>query len=154
MTVVNEAAAFTKSTMGSGPVTKATGTITVATLPLYTVTGIIALTSLFGQVTTSITTAGTTKLQHNPTTGTTGDLVTATDLGTTDTLAGALLSIDGVVASSIVRSVGWAVAGFAQPFLVLTPGGVEMVTATGADGAITWYATWVPLTAGATLVAA
>lgn len=154
MTVIQNPSAMSLNVLGSAAVTKATGTITVATLPLYTVTGIVALTSLFGQVTTSITVAGTTKLQHNPTTGTTGDLCTATDLGTTDTLAGALLSIDGIVGSSIVRSVGWAVAGFAQPYLVLTAGGVEMVTATGADGAITWYVTWVPLTTGATLVAA
>lgn len=154
MTVIQNPSAMSLNVLGSAAVTKATGTITVATLPLYTVTGIVALTSLFGQVTTSITVAGTTKLQHNPTTGTTGDLCTATDLGTTDTLAGALLSIDGIVGSSIVRSVGWAVAGFAQPYLVLTAGGVEMVTATGADGAITWYATWIPLTTGATLVAA
>jgi hypothetical protein len=154
MTVIQNPAALALAVLGNGPVTKATGTITVATLPLYTVTGPVALTSLFGIVTTSITVAGTTKLQHNPTTGTTGDLCTATDLGTTDTLAGAVLGIDGIVGSSIIRSVGWAVAGFAQPFLVLTAGGVEMVTATGADGAITWYATWVPLTVGATLVAA
>ena len=154
MTVIQNPSAMSLNVLGSAAVTKATGTITVATLPLYTVTGIVALTSLFGQVTTSITVAGTTKLQHNPTTGTTGDLCTATDLGTTDTLAGALLSIEGIVGSSIVRSVGWAVAGFAQPYLVLTAGGVEMVTATGADGAITWYATWIPLTTGATLVAA
>lgn len=135
-------------------VSKATGTITVATLPLFTVTGLVALTSLFGEVTTAITVAGTTKLQANPTTGTTGDLCTATDLGTTDTPAGNLLSLTGVVGDSIVRSVGFAVGGFKQPPLVLTAGSIEMVTATGADGAITWYAAWVPLTKGATLVAA
>lgn len=154
MSVLNDNNAFRKATLGLGPVTKATGTITVATLPLFTVTGKIALTSLVGEVTTAITVAGTTQLQANPTTGTTGALCAATDLGTTDTPAGDLLSISGVVGDSIIRSVGWAVAGFKQPYLVIAAGGIEMVTATGADGEITWYATWVPLTDGATLVAA
>lgn len=153
MSVLNDNTAFRKAILGN-VVSKATGTITVATLPLFTVTGKVAVTSLVGEVTTAITVAGTTKLQANPTTGTTGDLVTATDLGTTDTPAGDLLSLTGVVGDSIVRSVGFAVAGFKQAPLVFTDGGIEMVTATGADGAITWYVTWVPLTDGATLVAA
>lgn len=154
MTVFISPDALRLSILGN-VVSKATGVITVATLPLFTVAGgRIALTSLFGLVTTDITVAGTTKLQANPTTGTTGDMVAATDLGTTDTLAGAILSISGVVADSVVRSVGWGVAGFKQPYLVVATGAIEMVTATGADGAITWYATWVPIDDGATLVAA
>jgi hypothetical protein len=155
MTTLGQASALAKGIFGSAQVSKATGTITVATLPLFTIAnGDVAITALYGKVTTDITVAGTTKLQHNPTTGTTGDLVTATDLGTTDTLAGALLSISGVVADSIVRSVGWAELGFKQGPLVVTAGQIEMVTATGADGAITWYVNWVPMQAGATLVAA
>lgn len=154
MTVISSPDAFRLAVLGNS-VSKATGTITVATLPLFTVAGgRVALTSLYGLVTTDITVAGTTKLQANPTTGTTGDICTATDLGTTDTLAGAILSVSGVVADSIVRSVGWGVGGFKQPFLIVAAGSIEQVTATGADGAVTWYATWVPLDDGATLVAA
>lgn len=153
MSVLNPNKAFAQGILGN-VVTKASGTITVATLPLFTVTGKVALTALFGEVTTAITVAGTTLVQHNPTTGTTGALVTATDLGTTDTPAGDLISLTGVVGDSIIRSVGFAVGGFKQGPLILTAGGLEMVTATGADGEITWYAAWVPVTDGATLVAA
>jgi hypothetical protein len=153
VSVLNNNNAFRKAVLGN-VASKATGTITVATLPLFTITGKVALTALVGEVTTAITVAGTTLLQANPTTGVTGALCTATDLGTTDTPAGDLLGIDGVVGSSIIRSIGWAVAGFAAGPLVINAGTIEMVTATGADGAITWYVTWVPLTDGALLVAA
>jgi hypothetical protein len=154
MAVLNNASAFRNAILGSAPVLKATGTITVATLPLYTIAGgRVMITSLYGLVTTDITVAGTTLLRANPTVGTTGNLCTATDLGTTDTLAGSLLGISGVVADSIVGSVGW-VTGFKQGYLIVAAGQIEMVTATGADGAISWYATWVPVDDGATLVAA
>lgn len=154
MSVLEDPTAYRKAVLGAGYATKATGTITVATLPLFTIAGgPVMLTSLFGLVTTDITVAGTTLLRSNPTTGTTGNLCTATDLGTTDTLAGAMLGISGVVGDSILNSIGWT-TGFKQGNLVVAIGQIEMVTATGADGAITWYCTWVPMVVGATLVAA
>src|SRR5689334_23260566 len=75
--------------------------LAVETKTLFTVTGMVALTSLVGVVGTAITVANTVKLQANPTTGTTGDLCAATDIGTTDTPAGDLLSITGVAADSL-----------------------------------------------------
>jgi hypothetical protein len=152
MSVLNNNDAFRQAILGN-VVTKAY-TMAVETASLFTVTGKVGITALFGDVTTAITVAGTTKLQANPTTGVTGDICAATDLGTTDTPAGDILTVTGVVADSIVRSVGWGVAGFKQPLLVVNPGAIEIVNATGADGAVTWYAFWVPLTSGATLVAA
>jgi hypothetical protein len=154
MAVLNNASAFRNAILGGPPVLKATGTITVATLPLYTIAGgRVMITSLYGLVTTDITVAGTTLLRSNPTTGVTGNLCTATDLGTTDTLAGAVLGISGVVGDSILNSIGWT-TGFKQGYLIVATGQIEMVTATGADGAISWYVTWVPMDDGATLVAA
>lgn len=154
MGILNNNSAFRNAILGGAPVLKATGTITVATLPLYTIAGgRVMITSLYGLVTTDITVAGTTLLRANPTTGVTGNLCTATDLGTTDTLAGAMLNISGVVGDSIVASIGWA-TGFKQGNLIVATGQIEMVTATGADGAISWYVTWVPMDDGATLVAA
>lgn len=154
MGILNNLSAFRNDQLGGAPVAKATGTITVATLPLYTIAGgRVMVTSLYGLVTTDITVAGTTLLRSNPTTGVTGNLCTATDLGTTDTLAGAMLSITGVVGDSIGNNIGWS-TGFKQGYLIIATGQIEMVTATGADGAITWYVTWVPLDDGATLVAA
>lgn len=131
---------------------KSTGTLAASTVPLFTVAGgEVLLTSIYGLVTVAITVANAYKLQHNPTgTGTTNDLVAATDIGTTDTPAGDVLAFDGVRASSIVR--GGGARGLGAP-VVLQAGQIESVSA-GTDGAILWVVTWVPLTDGATLVAA
>lgn len=139
-------------TINLGPrVTKATGTLTVATLPLFTISGgLVAVTSLVGRVTTAITVAGTSKLQHNPTAGTTVDLCAATDLGTTDTVVGEILVVDGLKTSTFVLG---ALAMQKWPVLMDT-GQIEQVTATGADGAITWSITYVPVDDSATIVAA
>lgn len=136
-------------------VSKAYATLAVETKTLFTVSGGICLiTSLVGKVTTAITVAGTSKLQANPTTGTTSDLCAATDLGTTDTPAGNLLSLTGVPADSIVSGIGAANSFKTSAGIFIAPGTIEQVNATGADGAITWYLTYVPIESGSTIVAA
>lgn len=133
-------------------VQKATGTLTAATVSLFTVAGgKVLLTSIIGEVTTAITVANSYKLQHNPTVGTTSDLVAATDIGTTDTPAGNLLGFTGVKTDSIITGPG-AAATLAKP-IVLTAGVIEHVSA-GTDGDITWVLTYVPLDDGASVVAA
>lgn len=133
-------------------VEKATGTLAATTISLFTVAGgKVLLTSIIGEVTTAITVANSYKLQHNPTVGTTTDLVAATDIGTTDTPAGNLLGFTGVKADSIITGPGSAPT-LAKP-LVLTAGVIEHVSA-GTDGAITWVLTYVPLDDGASVVAA
>lgn len=133
-------------------VSKATGTLTAATVALFNVTGgKVLITSITGEVTTAITVANSYKLQANPTTGTTGDIVAATDLGTTDTPAGTLLGFDGVEASTIQQSPG-VVPNLMRPVVVNT-GTIEHVSA-GTDGAITWVITYVPLDDGAAIEAA
>jgi hypothetical protein len=135
--------------LGSGPVTKTTGTLAATTVPLFTIAGgLVAVTSLVGKTTTAITIAGTYKLQHNPTTGTTVDLCSATDLGTVDTAVGDVVSPAGV--GGMLRGLGSISTGEA---LVLAIGQIEHVS-TLTDGAITWYVTWYPYEDGATLVAA
>jgi hypothetical protein len=132
---------------------KAYTPLVVETKTLFTIAGgLVLITSLVGLVTTDITVANTVKLQANPTTGTTSDLCAATDIGTTDTLAGALLSFQGLTGDSLLRQIG-AIQTIKAPIVVAT-GVIEQVTATGADGGITWYVTWMPLSDGATLVAA
>jgi hypothetical protein len=147
VTVINEAAAFTKSVLGSS-VSKATGTLTAATVPLFTITGIVAITSLVGQVTTAVTVANSYKLQNNPTVGTTTDIAAALDIGTTDSPVGEIFvaELDGTALALGGR-------GTVAPMLVLPPGQIEHVSA-GSDGAITWRLTYVPLTDGASVVAA
>lgn len=134
-------------------VEKAYPTLAVETKTLFNVTGgKVLITSITGQVTTAITVAGTSKLQANPTTGTTSDLCAATDLGTTDTPVGNILSFTGVKTDSIVHGPGSA-PNLQRPIVVNT-GTIEQVNATGADGGITWTITYVPLDNGAAVAAA
>ncbi len=142
--------AYRKLLTGEGVVSKSTGTLAATTVPLFTIAGgLVMVTSIVGLVTTSITVANSYKLQINPTTGDTSDLVAATDIGTTDTLAGTVISFDGAPASSIVKG-----AGTLHRPLILPIGQIEHVSA-GTDGVITWYVTWVPYSSdSATLVAA
>lgn len=135
---------------GEGPVSKATGTLAATTVPLFTIAGgRVAVTNMFGLVTTSITVANSYKLQNNPTAGDTTDISTATDIGTTDTVAGTILGFgQGTTAAPAMLK-----GGFWHGTLVLPVGQIESVSA-GTDGNITWYVQWVPIDVGATLVAA
>lgn len=128
-------------------VTKSTGTLAATTIPLFTIaTGLVAVTSLVGRVTTAITVANSYKLQHNPTAGTTKDLCTAADIGTTDTVLGEIF----VTKIGTAIALGAAAVGLPE---VLDIGQIESVSA-GTDGVILWVCTWFPIEDGATLVAA
>lgn len=153
MTVVNDGDAFRKSVLGN-LASKAYTPLVVETKTLFTVSGLCLVTAIVGQVSTAITVANTVKLQANPTTGTTVDLCAATDIGTTDTPAGNLLTVAGAPATSIVNGIG-AVPMFATAAgILIAAGTIEQVTATGADGGITWYVTYVPLVSNSTIIAA
>jgi hypothetical protein len=153
MSVYNQAAAYRRAVLGDGPVSKATGAISGnPTTPLFTVAGgEVLITSLYGKVTTALSTdSGTYAIQQNPTTGDTQTLVTATDLGTSDTAVGSVVGLTHgtTAAPAFLRG------GTAELNAVVTTGQVEFVGAASANGALTFYVTWVPLTDGATLVAA
>lgn len=128
---------------------KSTGTLAATTIPLFTVTGLVAITSLVGRVTTAITVANSYKLQHNPTLGTTFDLTAAADLGTTDTILGEILVVVGPRATAL------AIGNqpMTSPKIPVDTGQIESVSA-GTDGVILWMCTWAPIETGATLVAA
>ena len=128
-------------------VTKSTGTLAATTIPLFTISGgLVAVTSLVGRVTTAITVANSYKLQHNPTAGTTKELCTAADIGTTDTAVGEIL------VPKIGSSLAVGAAAEQNP-IILETGQIESVSA-GTDGVILWALTYVPLDDGASLVAA
>lgn len=132
---------------------KAYPTMAVETKVLFNITGgRVLLTAIYGLVTTSITVAGTSQLQSNPTASgaTTSVMSTATDLGTTDTPAGDLL---GLTAPGSAIGRGGVVQTLTNS-LVIPVGAIEQVNATGVDGGITWVVTWVPLDNGALLAAA
>jgi hypothetical protein len=140
--------------LGQGPVSKASGTLTDATTTsLFTVAGgEVLITALWMLCTTSMTGANTLAINLVPTAGNTMTLVTATDLGTTDTVAGSVIGLDqGTTAAS-----KFLIGGRVDLNAAVTTGTVGLVqTGTGTiNGAVTVYVTWIPLTDGATLVAA
>lgn len=129
-------------------VTKSITQAGAGTQNVFTITGEVLITSIYGRVTTAITVAGTTKLSANPTLGTTVDLCTATDLGTTDTVVGEIL----VPVKGAALTLG---AQTATPRgTVVGAGVIEHTVATGGDGTILWSVTYVPLSDGASVVAA
>lgn len=152
-----EGTSLRKAVLGNGPVSKASGTLTHNGLvSLFTVAGgEVLITALWMKCTTTMAGANTVNLQVNPTTGDTVVVVTATDLGTTDTAAGTVIGViydqDGTT-----NTPSWSKgSGLALANLVVPIGEVELL-ATGSgtvDGAVTVYCTWVPLIEGATLVA-
>lgn len=130
------------------------------TFQMFTVTGgEVLITALWGLVTTAATTAGETlAIQTDPTVGDTVTLVTATDIGTTDTAAGTTIGFGQFIddPASTGASVDTVVVKGGSPLrdVLVTTGEVEAVVATASsNGVIEWYCTWVPLTPSATLTA-
>ncbi len=148
-----------KLLLGSDPVASESGAFAADTRTIFTVAGgQVLVTGLYGVVTTAITVADTVALQTNPTTGDTKVFAEATDIGTNDTAVGTIVgfnnSIDDPATNGATFEKKIELGGHLLRDLVVTTGDIEMVvTGTNPDGAITWYATWVPLTDGATLVA-
>ena len=154
MTVVNQAAQYTPLAVGAGPVSKASGTLQHGVnVDLFTVAGgEVLITALWLKCTTTMAGANTLAVSNVTTTGDDPVIVTATDLGTTDTTAGTVVGLtNGTTAASAFLKGGQIMLN-----AVVTTGKVTLVpTGSGTiDGAVTVYCTWVPLTAGATLVAA
>lgn len=125
------------------------------TKQLFTVAGgEVLITALYGKVVTAVTLdTETLAVQIDPTAGTTVTWVQATDVGTTDSVAGDILGFrdqgDGTTDFMVN---GQALSGY-----IATTGEIELVAAnvTGTeDGVIDWYCTYVPITSGATVVAA
>lgn len=151
MSVLNNLSAFRNAILGGPAVSKATGTISAATIPVFTVAGgEVLITGLWLKVTTSMTAIGTVAVNNVPTAGNTAVLVTATDLGTTDTVVGSVVGLD----AAATAAPSFLIGGRIDLNAIVTTGVVNVVGAALANGAATIYATWVPLTDGATLVAA
>lgn len=133
-------------------VSKASGAITGnPTIDCFTIAGgEVIIKRLWLKVTTQIAAdGGTLAVQINPTTGDTFVVVTATDLGTTNTAAGSVIGLDQgtTAASKFLRG------GRTDLNTVATTGTIELVGASSVDGAVTIYVEWEPVVAGATLVA-
>ena len=122
------------------------------TYSLFAVTGgAVYITALWGVVTTAITTdSESLNLQVHPTTGDLTVVVTATTLGTTDTIAGDVL---GVTASTLTPATSWKIFGQPAHFIATTGQVESAVVTSSSNGVVTWFCTYVPLTDGAAVAA-
>jgi hypothetical protein len=136
-------------------VEKATGTLAATVVPLFNITGgTVGITAWYGKVTAPVTVANSYVLQSNPTAAslTTQVLFTATDIGTTDTPAGAVLTSAGPGSALVGQGTG-AVAPVMPSGIIPLPVGQIESNSAGTDGNITWVFFWIPLDSGAVLSA-
>lgn len=136
-------------------VTKATAdTINTAAVPLFTVaTGRVLLAALYGEVTTIIQAQATnTKIQFNPTTGTTNDMSANLDINADE--VGTLYALIGDPGAALSRSESGAVRNMYFNGVILDVGDIEQISSANSSGSIQWTAWYFPLDDGATVVAA
>lgn len=122
-----------------------------AAAPIFTVTGDVAIIQVYGKVGTVIQTqADSIKLIFNPTVGTDVDLCAALNISAK--AANTMFGITGIVADALIGA-GLAVRGMQVP-LFLQTGTIDLDATASNTGTIAWTLMWVPLSDGATVVAA
>ncbi len=156
MSVYNDGAAFAGGILGLR-VDRATAALPqTAAAAIFTIsTGLVAVTAIYGEVTTVIQPqANATKLTFDPTaTGATQDLSATLDI--TADAVGTMYSITGTPATALADSLNFVSSNkmLAAP-LVLKPGGILLDCAASNTGAGKWSIWYVPLEAGASIAAA
>lgn len=144
------------------------GNNTTVAVPIYTVTGQVEITALYGVITTALGNNTTAFFRTND--GSTQNAITlATGTTLTSAIAGGLISKKAGVGTALTLTAATsaqvmesATAGATtfQDFIInsnpLATSNIEFVystTDTPTTGAITFYIRWVPLTAGANITA-
>lgn len=155
MTVTDDASAFRKSVLGVA-VPRATATLPAsATGAIFTVAGgAVLVTSIVGIVTTVVQAqACAVKLVATPTTGTVNDLTATVDVNAL--VAGGMITPGATSGATAVlnKSTGGGLP-YGSTGFVVNPGAIGFNTAATNTGSIRWVLTYVPLEAGATVVAA
>lgn len=118
---------------------------------LFSIVGRVLLVGLIGEVTTVIGGANASLIKYNPTgTGADTDLCAAVDIDSD--AVGTFYSISGVVADDLLEGIREVI--MMSAYHVLEDGDIELECAGSVTGAIRWTAFWIPLEAGASLVAA
>lgn len=155
MTALGSGVAALLGIMGTR-VSRATATLPQSTTgALFTVTGKVAVTAIWGEVTTVIQTqADNTKLQFDPTdAGATQDLCAVLDI--TGDAVGTMYSITGTPATAMGDSLNFVSSDkmLARP-LILKPGSILLNCAASNTGSVKWDLVYVPLENGASVTAA
>ncbi len=153
MSVLDDAAAFRKAILGLA-VSRPTAALPQTTQSaLFTVTGgRVAITSIVGQVTTVIQTqTNNTKIVANPTTGTDVDLCAVLDISADQ--VGCLYGITGTFATAMVGANAGATV-IPTNAVVVNVGTIDLSCAASNTGSVKWDLTYIPIDAGAAVVAA
>ena len=117
---------------------------------LFTVTGKIKVLDIVGTVVTGIQNqANNTKLQAKASGQTAVDMCATADVA--NKAANIMFSITGVAATALQS--GFAVLGMSQPWIV-QDGTIDLSCSASNTGTVKWTLRWIPLEAGATVVAA
>ncbi len=119
---------------------------------LFTVTGVIQILEIRGEVTTIIQTqANATKLVSNPTVGASVDLC-ATDDITADAV-GTMYSITGTLANPMIATTSGAFESQANPVTVAA-GTIDLDCAATNTGSVKWTLVYRPVSSDGSVVAA
>ena len=157
MSVLLDADAFSKQTLGLRA-TKSFTAVTNGSQAAFTITGVVAITGIIGEVHTAPMDGTTTSinLTHDPTIGSAVDLCAATVV-TSDvvgTIYGIQTWVTGLLVSNATTAPGEAYSPLPANKLCLTAGQIFFKGTAADAGDTRWSIFWVPVTVGATLVAA
>lgn len=155
MTTLGQGSAVLLGILGQRVSRAAAALPQTSTSTLFTVTGKVAVTALWGEVTTVIQTqANNTKLQFDPTdAGATQDLCAVLDI--TADAVGTMYSITGTPATAMQDALNFISSDkmLARP-LILKPGAILLNCAASNTGAAKWDIIYTPLENGASIAAA
>ncbi|MBU0778339.1 hypothetical protein KKF82_08790 [Patescibacteria group bacterium] len=133
---------------------RATAVLTAATVPLFTISGgRIKVTQIIGEITTGMQVLLTNvRLQSNPTVGTTRNLCVNTNIS--GYAIGDLLGIDGINTSALLPPASSGVVEAQTMGVIVKAGTIDVISSAAPTGSIRWTLKWVPIDAGAAVVAA
>ncbi|MBU0847362.1 hypothetical protein KKH23_09290, partial [Patescibacteria group bacterium] len=113
----------------------------------------IKVTQIIGEITTGMQVLLTNvRLQSNPTVGTTRNLCVNTNIS--GYAIGDLLGIDGINTSALLPPASSGVVEAQTMGVIVKAGTIDVISSAAPTGSIRWTLKWVPIDAGAAVVAA
>jgi len=133
---------------------RATAVLTAATVPIFTISGgRIKVTQIIGEITTVMQVLLTNvSLSATPTTGTARALCAATDIS--GYAEGDLLGITGVNIDPMIPPATSGVIEAQTMGVIVQEGVINVISGAAPTGSIQWTLKWIPIDAGAAVVAA
>ena len=135
-------------------VERATAVVTAATVPLFTVSGgRIKVTQIIGEVTTVMQALATNvRLSGNPTTGTARNM--CANLNIASYAAGDILGITGINTDAMLPPASSGVVEAQTMGVIVQEGTIDLIADAAPTGSIKWTLKYIPIDAGAAVVAA